>query len=167
MSALPAREFAASRSKTRHGYVIGAIAAVLGLAVLFVGGEQIPDRHWLGPLLLALGAGIAWHAWRSGGAAGAHLRIDREGVSFREWGVRLPWSQLADVYQTGSRLQPFITLELRDPEAFIASLSPDEVRVLRGNRLWKTPQLRIPYNSVEASRDEVLDALRAGMAHYG
>lgn len=167
MSGLPAREFAASSSKTRHGYVIGAVAVASGLVVLFVGGEQNSERYWLGPLVLALGAAVAWHAWRSGGPAGANLRIDRDGVSFREWGVRLPWSQLADVYQTGSRLQPFITLELRDPEAFIASLSPDEARALSGNRLWKTPELRIPYNSLEASRDEVLDALRAAMAHYG
>ena len=167
MTGPPDREFAASSSKTRHGYVIGAVAVVSGLAVLFLGGEQMSGRYWLGPLVLALGAGVAWHAWRSGGAAGAQLRIDRDGISFREWGVRLPWSQLADIYQTGSRMQPFITLELRDPEAFIASLSKDEARALRGNRLWKTPHLRIPFNSVEASPDEVLDALRVGMAHYG
>jgi hypothetical protein len=166
MSDPPVREFAASRSRTQHGYLIGGLCALLGLALLFLAGEQIPDRHLLGAVVLALAAGIAWHAWRSGGQAGVHLRIDQNGVALRDWGTRIAWTQIKDIYQSGSRLQPFITLEVRDPEAFLASLPPDEARALRGNRLWRTPELRIPFNAIEAPRDEILEALEAGMAHY-
>ena len=59
------REFQIGRTKMQHGLVIGAVCAVIGLATLLFAGESVPDRQWPGGLLLALGAGVALHAWYS------------------------------------------------------------------------------------------------------
>ncbi len=161
------REFQIGRTKMQHGLVIGGVCAVIGLATLLFAGESAPERQWPGGLLLALGAGVALHAWYSVQHAGTQLRMDEDGIWFREWGLTVPWAAIEDVYQSGSRLQPFVTISLGDAEAFLAGLSNKDARGLRRNRLWKAPELRIPYSAVEASRDEVLDALRAGLREFG
>ena len=159
-------EFQAGQSKTRHGLIIGTLCASVGLAILLFAGESVPDRHWLGGLLVVIGAGVALYAWYTGQQAGTGLRIDENGVRLREWGLTVPWAVIEDVYQTGTRMQPFVTIKVRDAGAFLARLSQEEARGLRGNRLWKDPELRIPYNAVEATRDEMLDALQAGLSDY-
>ena len=163
MSSGAAHEFRASRSKTRHGLFIGAMLAVLGFWVIFLAGESVPNRYWLGGLNLTLGLAIALYAWVAGRNPGAILRIDDRGVWFRDWGLGVPWRSIDDVYQTGTRLQPFITLRVADPERFVASLAENEARQLQGNRLWKTPEFRIPFGVVEASYQEILDAIKAGI----
>lgn len=159
----PVHEFQIGQSKTRHGLVIAALGILVGLATLVLGDESVADSRWIGALLVALGIAVGVHAWRTGRSSGAHLRMDSAGVTFREWGATVPWSEIADVYQSGSRLQPFITLRIADPERLMASLSEEEARRLKRNRLWKKPELRIPYSAVEASRDEILAAIQNGM----
>ena len=163
MADRPAVEFAIGRSKARHGFVIAAIGGAVGLFTLLFAGESVPDNEMIGALLLVAGLGIGVHAWRTGQAEGPHLRIDDQGVFFREWGVAVPWAEIADVYQTGSRLQPFVTLRIGDPERLMAVLPEAEARRLARNRLWKNPELRIPYSAVEASREEILAAIEAGL----
>jgi hypothetical protein len=164
MSSGDAREFRASQSKTRHGLFIGAMLAVFGFWALFL---AIPNRYWLGGLNLALGLGISLYAWVAGQSPGAALRIDDEGVWFRDWGLAVPWRAIDDVYQTGTRLQPFITLRVSDPKRFVASLAEKEASQLRGNRLWKPPELRIPFGVVEAPYQEILEAIKAGLRSNG
>ena len=163
MTDRPAQEFAIGRSKTTHGLVIAAVGIVVGLGTILFADESITDRYLMGGLLAALGVGVGLHAWRTGRATGAHLRIDDEGVAFREWGTTIPWREIADVYQSGSRLQPFIALRIGDPERLLAALPQEDARKLRRNRLWKAPELRIPYSAVEATRDEILAAIRSGL----
>jgi hypothetical protein len=62
---------------------------------------------------------------------------------------------------------PFVTLKIGQPQQFLDSIDEAEARGLRRNRLWKQPELRIPYNAVAASRDELLAAIKAGMKEYG
>lgn len=157
------QEFGIGRSKLRHGLAIAALGILIGAAVLLFAGESVPDRQWIGVLLMALGLGVGVHAWRTGRWHGVQLRVDGAGVYFREWGATVPWGEIADIYQSGSRLQPFVTLRVRDPERFLAGLSEAEASRLGRNRLWKPPELRIPYNAVEATRDEVLAAIEAGL----
>ena len=159
----PVQEFQIGQSKARHGLVIAAISILVGVGTLLFADESVADSQWIGPLLVALGIGIGVHAWRTGRTQGAHLRVDASGVYFREWDATVPWSEIADVYQSGSRLQPFITLRIGDPERLLASLPQDEARKLKRNRLWKPPELRIPYSAVEASRDEILGAIQNGL----
>ena len=163
MTERPAQEFRIGQSKAKHGLVIAAIGILVGLGTLAFADKSVADSHWIAILLVVLGIGIGVHAWRTGHAPGAHLRIDGEGVFFREWGVTLPWHEIADVYQSGSRLQPFVTLRIADPERLLVSLPEAEARGLKRNRLWKKPELRIPYSAVEASRDEILAAIQDGL----
>ena len=159
----PVHEFQIGQSKTRHGLVIAGLSILVGLGTLAFAGKSVADSHWIAALLVGLGLAIGVHAWRTGRTPGAHLRMDAAGVYFREWGTTIPWREISDVYQSGSRLQPFITLRIGDPERLLANLPEDEARGLKRNRLWKRPELRIPYSAVEASRDEILAAIRDGL----
>ncbi len=157
------REFQIGRSKSQHGFVVGGFCLIVGLVMLLFVGQEVTQRYWIGALMLGLGLSISVHAWRTGRWHGAQLRLDAAGVYFREWGAGVPWSEIADVYQSGSRLQPFITLRVRDAGRFLAGLPRDEARRLGRNRLWKAPELRIPYSAVDASRDEILNAIKTGI----
>lgn len=163
----PAQEFQIGQSKARHGFVIAAIGILVGLGTLLFADESVADSDWIGAVAMALGIGVGVHAWRTGRTPGAHLRIDATGVYFREWGVTVPWREIADVYQSGSRLQPFVTLRVGDPERLLAGLPQEEARKLKRNRLWKAPELRIPYSAVDASRGEILAAIQNGMRDPG
>jgi hypothetical protein len=167
MTGGPVQEFQIGRSKVRHGFVIAAIGILVGAATLLFADESVADSDWIGAVLVVMGIVVGVHAWRTGRTPGAHLRVDAAGVYFREWGATVPWSEIADVYQSGSRLQPFITLRIGDPERLLAGLPQEEARSLRRNRLWKAPELRIPYSAVEASRDEILAAIQNGMRGPG
>jgi len=160
----PVQEFQIGQSKARHGLVIAAISILAGLGALLFADESVADSDWIGAVLVALGIGIGAHAWRTGRTPGAHLRVDTAGVYFREWGATVPWREIADVYQSGSRLQPFVTLRIGDPERLLAGLPQEEARKLKSNHLWKVPELRIPYSAVDASRDEILAAIQNGMS---
>lgn len=161
----PVHEFQIGQSKARHGLLIAALSIAVGLGTLAFADQSVEDSQWIAGLLVALGVAIGVHAWRTGRTPGAHLRMDPAGVYFREWGTTVPWDEIEDVYQSGSRVQPFVTLRIGDPERLFAGLPEDEARGLKRNRLWKTPELRIPYSAVEASRDEILAAIRDGMRH--
>jgi hypothetical protein len=159
----PVQEFQIGQSKARHGLVIAAISILVGAGTLLFAEESVADSHWIGAVLIVLGIGIGVHARRTGLTPGAYLRIDAAGVYFREWGMTVPWREIADVYQSGSRLQPFVTLRIGDPERLLAGLPQEEARKLKRNHLWKPPELRIPYSAVEASRDEILAAIENGL----
>ncbi len=161
------QEFRIGRSKAQHGLVVAGVCVLVGAGVFLLADEGATDQRLMGAVVLLLGLGVGFHAWRGGRSAGAHLRIDPAGLYFREWGATVGWSAIDDVYQSGSRLQPFITIRVRDPEAFLAGLPADQAQALRGNRLWKSPELRIPYNAVEASRDEMLEAIGDALRRYG
>jgi len=153
-----------ARTKVQHGMLLGGLLLVVGLTAAFLPQGRAGDGPWLGLLLVAMGAGVALHAVWRGRDRSALLRIDDAGVWFRDWGCLLAWRHLEDAYQTGSRLQTFVALKTRDPGRFLASLPDAEARKLRGNRLWKAPELRIPSGAVEASQQEILAAIRARMA---
>ena len=160
----PVQEFRIGQSKVRHGLVVAGLGMVVGAATLFFADDSVADRDWIGGLLLAFGLAIGVHAWRTGRRPGVHMRVDADGVYFREWGATVPWDEIADVYQSGSRLQPFVTLRVRDPTRLLGVLPEDASRKLRRNRLWKPPELRIPYSAVEATREEILAAIQGGLA---
>ena len=143
--------------------IIGGLCAAVGLAMLLFAGDEVPDRHLVGGLTTVLGLAIALYAWRRGRPAGTHLRIDAEGIYFRDWGFVVSWRDVEDVYQTGSRLQPFVALKIRHPHAFLAAFGDKQARALRGNPLWRDPELRIPFGAVEAAPEELLDAIGSGL----
>ena len=157
-------EFQVAAAKTKHGLILGSLLIVIGLGVLVFGGGSVEGHVATGGLALLLGLGVAAYVLWTGRRAGPQLRVDETGVWFKDWGLRVPWRDIEDAYQSGTRLQPFVTLRLRDPEAFLAGLGAGEAKALLGNRLWKAPELKIPNTAVEASQREVLDAVLAGLS---
>ena len=160
------REYGPSRSKIKHGLIVGGVLVATGLWTLLLAGESLPDRVGTGLLAVAAGLAFALHAWWSGRTAGVQLRLGPEGVWFRQWGVTVPWSEIAEAGQSGTRLQPYVALILKDPEGFLGRLPTADGRALRVNRLWKPPELRIPKGTVEAGQEELVAALAEGLRAY-
>jgi len=99
--------------------------------------------------------------WRNARDTSARMVLDDEGIWFRDWAIGpVPWAAFDDAYTSGSRLQAFVSLHLRDLVGFLASLPEAERKALRANRLARLPELRIPHGAVDASLDEVLTAIK-------
>ena len=56
------------------------------------------------------------------------------------------------------------TLRTHDAEGFVATLPESERDKLKGNRLFKVPEFRIPNAALDAPMDEVLASLRNAKA---
>jgi len=160
-------EFQVAAAKTKHGLILGSLLLVIGLGILLFGAGRVEGHVVTGGLALLLGLGVVAYTLWTRRQADPQLRIDEAGVWFRDWGICVPWREIEDAYQSGTRLQPFVTLRLRDPQAFLAGLGTDETKALRGNRLWKAPELKIPNAAVEASQREVLEAVLTGLKTEG
>ncbi len=158
------REFRTSRARVQHGILLGAVLTVIGLGSLFFGGSSVPDAELVGAVVLVLAAGVLIVVVRGMRDTRPRLVLDRDGVWFRDWGIeKISWAAIDAVYTSGSRLQAFITLSLRDPERFLNALPPAERARLTSNRLFRRPELRIPHNALDAPLDQVLAALRSGL----
>ncbi len=158
------QEFRGSRARVQHGILLSAVLAVIGLANLFFVGSSVPDAELVGAVVLVMAAGVLAVVMRSARDQRPRLVLDRDGVWFRDWGIeKVSWAAIDSVYTSGSRLQAFITLSLRDPERFLNALPPAERARLTSDRLFRRPELRIPHNALDAPLDEVLAALRAGL----
>lgn len=159
------REFGLARARLQHGILLGGVLAVIGLWVLVFAGPSLPDRWLIGGVNLALASGILLYSLRRARDRRPRLVIDDDGVWFHEWGAfSVPWEQIAETYTSGSRLQSYLCLRLRDPEAFLASLTEETRAKLKPGRLLRPPELLIPHAAVEASFDEIEEALRQGRA---
>ena len=155
------REFRASRTRTQHGFLLGAVLALVGLGTLLFAGPSVPDAELVGAVALALSAVMLFVALRNARDASARMVLAGEGIWFRDWGIGpVPWAAIDDAYTSGSRLQAFISLHLRDPDGFLASLPAAERKAMRGNRLARLPDLRIPHGALDAPLDEVLAAIK-------
>ena len=158
------REFRTSRARVQHGILLGAVLTVIGLGSLFFGGSSVPDAELVGAVVLVLAAGVLIVVVRGARDTRPRMVVDRDGVWFRDWGIEtVSWAAIDAVYTSGSRLQAFITLSLRDPEGFLNALPEAERARLTSNRLFRRPELRIPHNALDAPLDEVLAALRSGL----
>lgn len=161
------REYQIGKSKLRHGLILGGGLCVVGLWVLLLAGDSIPDRQLTGVAAIALGAGVGFYAWWTSRGANAVLRIDASGVWFKDWGITVPWPEISQILHTGHKLQPFVSIQISEPDRFLSSLPPGVTRKLNSGRLWKSPCFRIPNGTVDAPQPELLAALRAAWKEYG
>ena len=159
-------EVGVGKSKSQHGLLLALLCTIAGLGVAFLAAETVPSRDWVAAILVGLGVGVGVHAWRRGRDSSPHLRIDDDGIWFREWGVTVPWREVGRVYAAGSRVQTFVAIRIADPERFVSSLPPGQARRLRGHRLWKSPELRIPNGALAMSHGELLTALQSAAAEH-
>ncbi len=157
------REFGGGTSRARHGFILSGGLTALGLWILFLAGDSVPDQQWAGLLTLGLGIAISVHVWRKNRDTGVLLRIDAEGIWYRDWGLTVPWEQIDGVHHTGHRFQPYVSISVRDPQALFGAQSEKLVGRLQSDRLWKSPHLRIPNGAVEVAQTELLEILRGAL----
>ena len=156
------REFHTSRTRVQHGILLSAMLALVGVWALLFAGTSVRDAELVGSLALALSAVVLFVVLRNARDASARMELDGAGIRFRDWGIGLvPWAAIDDAYTSGSRLQAFVSLHLRDPDGFLDGLPEVERKALRGNRLYRSPELRIPHGALDAPLDEILAAIEA------
>ena len=155
------REFRIARAKLKHGALLAAVLAVIGLWALSPFGPEFADAALIGVINLALAAGVAFHIWRSARDPSPRMMVGHEGIWFRDWGLPgVPWEQIADAYLDGARFYSFISIELRDFDGLLAGIDERERTKLRANRLVKPPRLIIPDSTLDAQLSEILDAIQ-------
>ena len=156
------QEFRASRIRVQHGILLAAVLALIGLGTLLFAGSAVRDAELVGGVALIMSAVMLAVTWRNARDTRARMVLDSDGIWFRDWDIRpVPWAALDDAYTSGSRLQAVVALRLRDPDGFLAGLPESERKALRGSRVVKMPELRIPHGTLDAPIDEVLAAIRA------
>ncbi len=155
------REFRASRTRVQHGILLCVVLALVGVWALLFAGPSVRDAELVGAVALVMSAIMLVVVRRNARDTRARMLLDRHGIWFRDWEIGpVPWAAIGDAYTSGSRLQAFGSLPLRDPEAFLAGLPEAERKALRVNRLARLPELRIPHGAVDAPLDEVLTAIK-------
>jgi len=166
MGMFEAKEYRASASRAKHGFIIGGGTAALGLWMAFLAGETVSNQRETGLFIVLLGAAIAGYVWWNKQNPRAVLRIDEKGMWCRDWGVTIPWGRIGIINPTGNRLARLIVIRVEDPDGFLASLPADTRRKLESNRLWKKPLLRLPDGYADASLEELVATLRAAHEHF-
>lgn len=172
MGMFEAREYRASASRAKHGFIIGGGTVTLGLWMAFlagetmIAGETMSNQRETGMFLVLVGAAVAGYVWWNKRDPQAVLRIDETGVWCREWGVTVPWDRVGIINPTGNRLARLIVIRVEEADDFMASLPEAVSRKLTTNRLWKKPLLRLPDGYADAPLEELVATLRAAHDHF-
>lgn len=161
----PTTEFAVSRFRVQHSLVLAAVLTAIGIFLLFASGE-LAEAPWIAAANFLAAGGIAGYALLAARRGAVKLRIGPEGVWYDEWRVTVPWSAIAGVSLSGGRMQSFVKLDLIDPDGFLRGLPESLGEALRGSRLFKESELRIPHEAVEARAEQILERIRDGLVCY-
>ena len=155
------REFRTFRTRVQHGILLSMVLALIGLGTLLFAGPSVRDAELVGAAALVMSAIMLGMVLRGARNARARMVLDAAGLWFQDWEIGpVPWAAIDDAYTSGSRLQAFVSLHLRDPDEFLAGLPKAERKALRGNRLYRSPELRIPHGALDATLNEVLVAIK-------
>ncbi len=121
------QEFRGTRTRVQHGILLSAFLALVGLASLYFAGPTVRDAGLVGAVALLLSLGVLIVVLRGARDPRARMVLDRDGIWFRDWEIEaVSWAAVRDAYRSGSRVQTFITIRLRDGEHFLAGLLTDE-----------------------------------------
>ncbi|MEM7169303.1 MAG: hypothetical protein AAF530_03995 [Pseudomonadota bacterium] len=152
------KEYGIAKAKLQHGYLLSGVLAIIGLAFLFVAGQEIPNRELAGGAILLAAAVVFYFNWRNGQGSDIILRLSDQGIWYRGWGLEtVPWERIAKLDVKGGRMQSFLYLELYDFEKFLAQNG----KAQGGNsRLIKPPAILIPFSDVQADPAEVIETIR-------
>ena len=157
-----ARHFHIARGQRLHGMIIAGLIGAIGVGALLAG-PRVPDNELVALVLLLMAAAQTGFVFYRTRDTGPHMVIDGDGVWFRDWRLPVvPWRHIAEVHQTGIRLQPFVCIELADAQAFFASLDDRARADSRSNRLIRSPRLMIPGRALEATPREIEAAILGG-----
>jgi len=156
------RKFRTSRTRVQHGILVSVVLALIGIGSLLFAGSSVRDVEMVGAAALIMSAIMLVMVWRNARDTRARMILDPDGIWFRDWRIGpVSWTAIDDAYPSGSRLQAFVALQLRDPEGFLAGLPEAERKALHSNRLGRMPELRIPHGALDAPLAEVLTAIMA------
>ncbi len=162
--AMERQEFRGTRTRVQHGILLSAFLALVGLASLYFAGPTVRDAGLVGAVALCLSAAVLIVVLRNLRDLRPRMVLDREGIWFRDWEIEaVSWAAVRDAYRSGSRVQTFITIRLRDGEHFLAGLPEAERTRLKTNRLFRLPELRIPHNALDAPHDTVLATINSAI----
>ena len=160
------REFRVAKTKVRHGVLLGAVLAAIGLAVMTSGTSSIPNAERIGTVILALAVAVLAVVVVLRGVLDrrARLVLDGGGVWYRDWGIgTVPWREIAHASLGGVHTKAYLGIELSDTVGFLAGLTASERKHLHHNRLVRLPVLRVPQGALDTPLDEVLAAVESGI----
>ncbi len=161
-------EFRTSRAKRVHGLLIAGVLALVGLGALIAAGPVVPDGRLIGAINLALAGGVAVYVLRTASNSSLDMVLDDDGIWFRDWNLPpVPWRHVVDASAAGSHLRPMIRVKLREAEFFFAQLDETAPKRRRANPLVHATDLMVPGNALDAPLDDILAAIREGMARAG
>ena len=113
--AMERQEFRGTRTRVQHGILLSAFLALVGLASLYFAGPTVRDAGLVGAVALCLSAAVLIVVLRNLRDLRPRMVLDREGIWFRDWEIEaVSWAAVRDAYRSGSRVQTFITIRLRD-----------------------------------------------------
>ena len=161
------RDYTASRSKLKHGLIVAGLLALLGLWLLFLAGDAIPDSRLVGAVNLVAALLIAGYSWQTTRSDETVLTVDDDGIWYREWGATAPWREIEDIYGYGARLNPHIALKMKDSERFFAALPGEKAQRLKTSRYYKNGLLLLPNNCAEVAFSELLLTLQEEHRTFG
>jgi hypothetical protein len=160
-------EYRISRTKLQQGYLLGGFLMVIGLIVFLIGQQVVPDATLIAIGHVVVGVGVIGYSLHLARDPRPRLVLDADGVWYRDWNTRpIPWEQIRGVTTSGSRMSSFVCIELRDERTLMHIIPPTDRQKFKSNRLVRLPKLFIPNNSVDATFNELVDAIKAGLAHF-
>ena len=156
------RVYRISRNRLQHGVLLAVVLGAIGVASLIFAGPTLPDGQLLGVINLTLAAGILAYVGYTARDARPRMILDREGLWYRDWGIGpLSWDQIGETRVAGIRMNAYLSINLRDPDALLAGLDDATRRRFKRNRLVRLPRLTVPNDALDAPLDEILTAIRA------
>ncbi|MDX1402439.1 MAG: hypothetical protein R3245_10990 [Kiloniellales bacterium] len=154
-------ELKAGLGKIRNGVIIGLFCTAVGFWAYFFAEDSLQQREMTAAGLVVLG--LALILWTCFGPQRRKvlLILSARGIWFQAWGPAVvPWPTISKCYARGGRLRRFLCLELRDAEAFLASLSEPDRRALENSEMTKIPNLLIAYGAVEGTPAELHELIQ-------
>jgi len=149
-----------SKSRRLHAMIVAGLLSVVGVVAFFFGDGHTGDGELIAIVCLCLAAWMLYSS-RSALTKGTAMTINADGIWYRDWGLPVvPWRHIADAYPDGSRIRLLLRIDLKDAEAFFASLDDKTQRRAKRNALIKKDRLVIPHNALEMPIADMASAIR-------
>lgn len=155
--------FTQARGRFVHGIGLTAFLLLCGLWFLLIDPDGFAGALWIGVVMVVVALGFGALTLRRARNREAQLIIDENGVWYQDWGLpSVPWSEIGEVYQKGSKIQAFVALQLSDGNHLIHRLSDEERRKVNMGRLVRPGLLLIPNGALEGTLKDVETAILEG-----
>ena len=160
-------EYRVSRTRLQQGYLLGGVLVAIGLVIFLIGQQAVPDATLIAIGHVVIGGGVIGYGVYLSRDPRPRLVLNADGVWYRDWNTRpIPWEQIRGVATAGSRMSSFVCIEVRDEQILLHIIPAGDRQKFKANRLVRLPKLFIPNNSVDAPFNELVDAIKAGHAHF-